>query len=407
MPIKDSSLSFFSHSRTPSLDDLEPNACHAAWQQFCQRCESGFDLSGSNPTSTTLPRIAVDMEKCAEAIDARYQASAQGLLVTRQAISDFYENRITADRIQLFASTSEAIGALLKLFCAPGDEVVTCVPTYPLLDCLTSLESVNLREIQLQDCAGIWNIDFWALDQVCCEKTRAILAVSPNNPTGHCISCAELDKLAQFCAIRHTVLIVDEVFGCYLLGETTDEPIPSQPACARFDQGLVISLSGLSKVCGLPQHKLGWACFGGDAQIVEEAMQRLSFITDSTLSVSGWVQRMAPYYLTCRKQFSDPCNARIRRNYQMLRSYAATHDVQWTVDRADGGWSICVRLPGWADDESVATFLAQNGVRVFPGCFFGYRSTQPTLVVSLITEPDIFDAGIEKMAELLAISLNA
>ncbi len=407
MPIPESSLSYFVHSRTPSLDDLEPNACHAAWRAFCQRHETGFDLSGSNPTQTTLPRLAVDMDICARAVEARYEASSQGLQEAREAISAFYEHRVSAEHIQLFASTSEAIGALLKLLCAPGDEVVTCIPTYPLLDCLTSLESVNLREIQLQDCAGIWNIDFWALDQVCNEKTRAILAVSPNNPTGHCISCDEIDKLASFCASRGIALIVDEVFACYMLEDSPLEPAPAQPACARFDRGLVISLSGLSKVCGLPQHKLGWGCFGGDPQIVEEAMQRLNFITDSTLSVSGWVQRMAPYFLSSRRQFADGCIARIRRNYRMIRDYATSHDVQWTVDRADGGWSVCVRLPGWADDESVAAFLAQNGVRVFPGSFFGYRSTQPTLVVSLITEPEILDAGIERMAELLAIALNA
>ena len=346
------------------------------------------------------------MNLCADAVGASYQASAQGLQITRDAIAQFYKNRISPENIQLFASTSEAIGALLKLLCAPGDEVVTCVPTYPLLDCLTSLESVCLREIQLQDCAGIWTIDFWALEQVCNEKTRAIIVVSPNNPTGHCITRDELRHLNEFCADRGIALIIDEVFACYRMDDEKSEELVCQPACAMCARGLAVSLSGLSKVCGLPQHKLGWGCFGGDAQIVREAMQRLSFITDSTLSVSGWVQRMAPYLLAHREDFSKACNARIRDNYRLLRDYARSHDVQWTVDRIDGGWSACVRLPGWADDEIVATKLAENGVRVFPGCFFGYRDTQPTLVVSLITVPEIYEAGIEKMAVLLHEILN-
>ena len=398
-------MPIFQHSRTPSLDDLEANACHAAWESFCQCGERGFDLSGSNPTCVGLPSIALDKELCADAVSAGYRASAQGLQITREAIASFYHHpRVSADIIQLFASTSEAIGALLKLLCAPGDEVVTCEPTYPLLDCLTSLESVNLRKIQLQDCAGIWAIDFWALEQVCNEKTRAILAVSPNNPTGHLIPCDEIDKLAGFCAEHHIALIVDEVFACYRLDE--DAGGYQQPACARFDEGLVISLSGLSKVCGLPQHKLGWGVFCGEPQIVREAMQRLSFITDSTLSVSGWVQRMAPYFLEHRRDFSDPCNARIRENYRELHRFARTHEVQWTVDKADGGWSACVRLPGWADDEEVAVKLAERGVRVFPGLFFGYRPNQPTLVISLITPPDIFRDGIERMADVLHELLN-
>lgn len=389
---------YFAHSRTPALDELEPNACHAAWTQAVQNLPKTFDLSISNPTKVGLPQVTATPEELQAALNAHYEASPQGLRVTREAIAAFYKNA-NPDRIQLFASTSEAIGALIKLFCHPGDEVVTCIPTYPLLDCLTSLECVRLLEVPLQDCAGLWTVDLWTLANTCTPNTRIMIAVSPNNPTGHCIPKAEMQKLVDFCAERDIVLIIDEVFASYKLNP--DPELTEQPAAAHADKGIVISLSGLSKVCGQPQHKLGWALFGGAPDLIEEAMQRLQFITDSTLSVSGWVQRISPLFIAKRQDFVAPCMARMRANLEFLRSYATRDDIQWRVDEVDGGWSVVVRLPGWADDEAIAAKLASDGVRVFPGAFFGYRANQPALVLSLITPEDDFAQGVARMAEKL------
>ena len=397
-------VNYFSHSRTPSLEELGSNACHEAWEAYLKSGKAGFDLSGSNPTRVGLPCVGASREGLDRALSASYQASAQGLDMARQAIADFYQGQTSADRIQLFASTSEAIGCLVKLFCSPSDEVVTCIPTYPLLDCLCSLESVRLLEIPLQDCAGQWAIDFWTLERTCTEKTRLMIVVSPNNPTGHCILFEEMSKLVDFCAERGMALVVDEVFASYRLDE--NPALLHEPAAAQFDRGLIISLSGLSKVCGQPQHKLGWGVFGGDRSVVSEAMQRMSFITDSTLSVSGWVQRMSPEFIENRHIFHDACMERIRENLEFLKDYARRDGVQWTVDRVQGGWSACVRLPGWADDEAASVCLAKSGVRVFPGLFFGYRETQPTLVVSLITETEIFRDGVERLGDVLRAFLG-
>ena len=338
------------------------------------------------------------------AISAPYEASPQGLIETRKAIAQIYPNKVDPDHIQLFASTSEAVGAIVKLFCTPGDEIITCTPTYPLLDCLCSLECVRLLEVPLQDCAGQWAIDFWTLEKTCTEKTRIIIVVSPNNPTGHCIPSEEMAQLSHFCAQRGIALVIDEVFASYRLNDSPH--LTQEPAASFYHEGLLISLSGLSKVCGQPQHKLGWAVFGGNEELIQEAMQRMLFITDSTLSVSGWVQRIAPYYLQNRQIFREACLKRMQDNYNFLKNYVQMHDIQWRVDQVDGGWSACIRLPGWTNDEEIAVQCANNGVRVFPGTFFGYRENQPTLVVSLITPCDVFQSGIEKLSELLMIFLN-
>ena len=396
--------SFFQHSRTPSLDELEENACHAAWQAFCQRSKHGFDLTLSNPTKANFPQITASQDAIDKAISAPYEASPQGLIETRRAIAQLYPNEVDPDHIQLFASTSEAVGAIVKLFCTPGDEIITCTPTYPLLDCLCSLECVRLLEVPLQDCAGQWAIDFWTLEKTCTPKTRIIIVVSPNNPTGHCIPSDEMAQLSHFCAQHNIVLVIDEVFASYRLNHSPF--LTQEPASTYYHEGLLISLSGLSKVCGQPQHKLGWAVFGGEEGLIHEAMQRMLFITDSTLSVSGWIQRISPFYLEKRNLFREACLNRMQENYDFLRNYEQTHDIQWRVDNIDGGWSACIRLPGWTSDEEIAVQCAQNGVRVFPGTFFGYRENQPTLVVSLITPTNEFKSGIEKLSELLKIFLN-
>lgn len=393
---------YFAHSRTPDLNDLSPNACYEAWQMYAAHRSDGIDLSVSNPTVVGLRQTTCDASDVADAISAHYSASAQGLESARNAVSAYYDGRARPENIRLFASTSEAIGALIKLLCAPGDNVVTCVPTYPLLDCLTSLEGVGLLETSLQDCAGEWMIDFWALERVCNASTRAIIVVSPNNPTGHCIRCDEMQKLVEFCSNRSMALIVDEVFGGYRFCDNSD--LMPEGAATYFGapgQGLVVSLSGLSKVCGLPQHKLGWGVFGGDPAVVDEALQRMSFITDSTLSVSGWVQRIAPRLLSRREIFSRACMARCRENLAIVARESQKDGVKWRADRVMGGWSVCLRLPGWCDDEQIAEQIARAGVRVFPGSFFGYRDKQPALVLSLIVAPETMALGMARVARVL------
>ena len=401
---------FFEHSRTPSLDDLSENACHAAWRKYCETHASGeaIDLSVSNATQVGLQGVTPSQTGVMSAVLAAYTASPQGLAETRDAISRYYAEFGTTpspEKIQLFASTSEAVGALIKLVCQPGDEVITFNPTYPLLDCLCSLESVSLKEVSLQDCAGEWDIDFWSLGQACSEKTRAVIVVSPNNPTGHCLRRAEFDQLTAFCAQKGLLLIVDEVFAGYCVVHATE--LVSQPAACTAKHGLVVSLSGLSKVCGLPQHKLGWGVFGGEDALVDEAMQRLSFITDSTLSVSGWVQHLAPELLARHNDFSAPCIERLKQNLAEIRKLESDPNTRWTLGPVHGGWSVCLRLPGWAgNDEVFATTLATRGIRVFPGSFFGYRDFNPTLVISLIVEPDTFKRGIWRLAEVLSELLS-
>lgn len=339
------------------------------------------------------------------AFEAPYEANPNGLASARQAIANFYGPSAHPRNIQLFASTSEAMASLLKLACQPGDEVIAFSPTYPLLDCLCALESVELKMVPLQDCAGEWAIDFWRLERAHSAKVRAILVVSPNNPTGHRLRLEEFQKLADFCASRGLLLIVDEVFSSYAIQHRPN--LLPQGAANLATHGLVITLSGLSKVCGLPQHKLAWAFFGGERRLIDEAKQRMAFITDASLSVSGWVQQLCPKLIASAKAFADPCLSRIQSNLATLFDAEARPETQWRADLPDAGWNACLRLPGWAQaDEDIAEKLACHGIRVFPGAYFGYPPHQPTLVLSLIVEPPVFAESLDQMAPILSSILG-
>ena len=164
---------------------------------------------------------------------------------------------------------------------------------------------------------------------------------------------------------------------------------------------------GLGAGGGVPRRRRVCGVLGGGDALVDEAMQRLSFITDSTLSVSGWVQHLAPELLARHNDFSAPCIERLKQNLAEIRKLESDPNTRWTLGPVHGGWSVCLRLPGWAgNDEVFATTLATRGIRVFPGSFFGYRDFNPTLVISLIVEPDTFKRGIRRLAEVLSELLS-
>lgn len=325
---------------------------------------------------------------------APYRAQSQGLRSAREAIARVYQPSLDPDNLQLFASTSEAFGALIKLVCAPGDVVICFSPSYPLFDCLCALEGVELLQLPLQDCADEWAIDFWALEQVPLDRVCAVIAVSPNNPTGHCLRFDEARKLADFCAERELLLIVDEVFAAYRF--KADAALAPEALATHFDRGLIVSLSGFSKLCGLPQHKLAWGIFGGDPALVAEALERMQFIADAGLSVSTWIQHLADDFISRRHDFIVPCLERCRRNLDALR-HLASGDTRLRVPRIDAGWSAVVRLPSGFSDEATAIELADKGVRCMPGSFFGFEPRQGSLVLSLIVDEVLFAQGIARI----------
>lgn len=355
-----------------------------------------IDLTITNPTRVGLPYPADLLAPLADPASLTYRAEPFGLESAREVVAGTYAERglaVDRERIVLTASTSEAYSILFKLFCDPGtSDVLTPVPSYPLFDHLARLDGVAQRRYALAF-HGAWTIDRASLDRAWSPGTRAVLTVSPNNPTGSVLHGDDADELVTRCAAGGAALVVDEVFRDYPLdGAIVDPSALRSPSC------LVARLGGLSKSVGLPQVKLGWIALDGPADLVADALDRLELIADTYLSVSTPVQIAAPSLLRAGRAVHDAILARVRANYAALRQFVRASPVV-DVLPAEGGWSAVLRVPAIrSEEELVLDLLERDAVVTQPGYFFDFAH-EAFLVISLLPDPQDFGRGIERLLE--------
>lgn len=358
--------------------DSAPNALYAALEARRSAREPVIDLTVANPTDPALglpydgPRI---LHALSDPRALRYAPEPLGLESARAIIGR--RVGVPSSRVLLTASTSEAYAFLFKLLAEPGDDVLVPAPSYPLFDFLTAFE--HLRPVPYPLAFdGAWHIDFAAVRAAISPKTRAILVVSPNNPTGHTLTEADLEALLDL----GLPLICDEVFESYPLHP------PARPArLASAARGLVFSLRGLSKECALPQLKLAWTTVSGDEALVHEAMRRLELLGDTYLSVGAPVQHALPELLAATEATRDALCARLRENLEVIRRACAGTAV--SALPVEAGWYVVLRLPETRGDEAWARAFLDAGIYVHPGAFFGF-SRGAYVVLSLLSPPQEF-----------------
>ncbi|MDP9151767.1 MAG: pyridoxal phosphate-dependent aminotransferase [Myxococcota bacterium] len=371
--------------------DLGPNRLAAALAEARGSGRVILDLTESNPTRASIPydRGAI-LGALALPDSLRYDPSPFGLPAARAAVArDFGANGtpIDATRIVLTASTSEAYSFLFKLLADPGDEVLAPAPSYPLLDHLARLEAVRLVPYRLAY-DGAWHVDFDSVRAALSTRTRAIVVVHPNNPTGSYLKQGELEAIASL----GVPLISDEVFARYPLQEGSSPPIS---VLRGRGAPLVFALGGLSKLAALPQMKLAWIAVGGEADRVEAALARLEIITDAFLSVGTPVQNALPALLASRGAATKAVIERTRGNLAHLREAIAPSSV--SVLGVEGGWYATLRLPNTrTDEEWTLTLLEKDSVHVHPGHLFDFEQ-DAYLVVSLLTPDAVFHEGIRRL----------
>jgi alanine-synthesizing transaminase len=349
---------------------------NALSRALAARREPYIDLTATNPTAVGLP---VPRALLPEA--PAYEPDPRGLLAAREAVAAYHGT--DASRVILSASTSEAYSWLFKLLCEPGDEVLAPQPSYPLFEFLAGLESVRLAPYELR-WDGEWRLDATQLHFG--PRTRAVLVVSPGNPTGAFLKTDERDALARACREHGCALICDEVFADFAAA-----PDPRRAGtAAKYGDVLSFALSGLSKVAGLPQLKLGWLAASGPGS--QQALERLELIADTYLSVSTPVQLAAPSLLASRHEFQRALNARLAQNRAALAA-ARPPAARWDVLRSEGGWSAILSTPRARSEEEQALALLDAGVLVHPGYFFDFPSGAH-LVLSPLPEPAEFARGV-------------
>src|SRR5271157_1337692 len=384
--------------------NLSPNRYTSALDAHRRAGREVFDLTASNPTTIGLRYREEELLAALSSREALiYEPEPKGLLSARAAIAAYYAERgscVSFDDLILTTSTSEAYSFVFRLLCDPGDALLAPTPSYPLFDFLADLQDVKLVPYELVYDHG-WQIDFHSL-HAAIERTRAageicraVLVVHPNNPTGSYVRPREAEELNRICADNEMAIIADEVFLDYSLG--TEPP----PTFSSNCDALTFTLSGLSKISGLPQMKVAWIVVGGPETLKAAALPRLEVISDTYLSMNAPVQWAVPTMLDERHGIRRQLMYRIRGNLAELDSQLAAQKLSHRLE-IEGGWYGVLRVPVNGSDEDLAIALLRGtGVLVQPGHFYDFPA-EGYLVLSLITEPQIFQNGISRMLQFIA-----
>jgi aspartate/methionine/tyrosine aminotransferase len=372
---------------------LAPNPLTRALREAYESGKTIIDLTVSNPTQVGItyngPAI-LDSLRNEKSLD--YNPESKGLLSAREAVAAYHKDRgetVDPQNLVLTASTSEAYSFLFRLLANPEEEILVPKPSYPLFEFLADLQDVKLAPYPLLYDHG-WQIDVHGLEHALSHKSRAMVVVNPNNPTGSFISPEERGQLNEICKRTGMALIVDEVFLDYAhVGQR-------RPSFVTNADSLTFTMNGLSKISALPQMKLGWIAVSGPSTAVQDALARLEVIADTYLSVNTPVQLAAPILLDERKSIQPQLMRRIQENlHELDRQVGANRSCSRL--EVEAGWYAVLRVPATESDEELAIELLRNcGVFVHPGHFYDFGQ-DGYLVMSLITEPAAFREGLSRI----------
>jgi alanine-synthesizing transaminase len=361
---------------------LGPNRLSQALEQVRAAGAKILDLTASNPTRIGLEYDSQTILKSlASPRSLDYDPQSTGLKAARESVAHYYANqhRVSVDpeHIVLTTSTSEAYSHIFRLLCNAGDELLVPKPSYPLLEFLADLQDVKLVAYPLLYDHG-WQIDFHSLQKAVTPRTRGVVLVHPNNPTGSYVKAGEVEVLNAFSRDHRLALIVDEVFLDYSL-ET--------PVCSFADNQAALSftLSGLSKISALPQMKVAWVVASGPADQVSAALGRLEVIADTYLSMNGPIQWALPDLLDERSRIQPQLLHRVQSNLAELDRLLALENACQRL-AVEGGWYAVLRVPVTRSDEDLTIALLRE---------------KSVLVLSLIPAPLEFSEGIGRILDFL------
>jgi len=365
---------------------VEENPLSLAFQSLQQKGMDIIDLTTSNPTQCDFPiQTEAILKPFNDQRNLCYQPDPKGIREAREAVAHYYSRRgfdVFPDRMILTSSTSEGYLYLFRLLANPDDQILFPQPSYPLFPFLGDIADVRM---------DFYPLVFPALKEKLDDRTRAIVLVNPNNPTGSYIKQEELAAMNRLCQQRNLALISDEVFWDFPFS-----PTKKKETLVQNSSVLSFTLGGLSKTLGLPQMKMSWIVLNGPKKTVEEAHKRLELIADTFLSVNTPAQHAVSSWLSQAEIIQKIIHDRLIINLNMLRrKVEGCSQVQ--LFAPEGGWYAVVKLPAKQEEEQwVLDFLKEDHVFVHPGYFFDFQE-QPFIVLSLLVPPQSLEEGLERI----------
>jgi len=372
----------------------EVNRLAKLYKEYISTHKELFDLTISNPTHARIIYPAEEIlstfnnEECLS-----YDPTPKGLYAARKAISDYYLSQgfsVLPDNIFLTSGTSESYSYLIKLLCNPGDEILIPAPSYPLLDFIATLESVEVVPYYLEETGNTWHFSTEQITNQIGKRTKVLLFIQPNNPTGNILSTEEIEALISIAEEYNLAIIIDEVFRDYLFSNKTPQLLTSSKIP-------IFTLNGISKTLALPQMKLGWIICSCPDPIRQEVHEALEIIADTYLSVNTPVQIALPDLFKYKDIIQQEVQTRILHNLELAKKNLSGCSVL-TPSIPEGGWYLILKINDSSLDEEevVCNLLMKTGVYVHPGSMFRFPEGN-YLVLSLLAEEKIFQEGFNKI----------
>ncbi len=351
-----------------------------------------LDLTESNPTKVGFDFYDIGLlNPLKNKSNLIYEPDPKGLLNARIAVSGYYKQKgiyVNPENVVMTSSSSDAYSYILKLIAKFNEEVLVPVPSYPLLSIISQLNDVVLKHYRLVY-DGEWHFDFDSITSAITTNTRAIIVIHPNNPTGSYVKLNEYKILVEIAAKYNLAIISDEVFLDYAI---TDNEHRLESFADKSDV-LTFTISGISKMLGLPQMKIGWLIVNGPQKHCVDALSRLEMIADTYLSVSTPAQNSLPYWLNQFYHINSKILNRVKQNYFLLQG-ASKNNVASSVLYVEGGWNGIIKLPKIRpDDEWVESFLLNSNVLFQPGYFYDFEE-DANIIMSLIQQPEVLETAL-------------
>lgn len=346
----------------------------------------------------------------------RYQPESKGLLSAREAIAKYYAQQnltISPENIIITASTSESYQLLFQTLLTIDDEILLPNPGYPLFEYLAKINHVKPRFYKL-DFLHNWEIDISSIVNSITRKSKILVLISPNNPTGAVINDKQLAEIAALAQRYNLSIVADEVFSEFLYTEKIISPdLTAQkvllPRPAAINKHIpVYTLNGISKMFALPDLKLAWIAASG--KNIANTVDELETLNDTFLNANYFTQSLLPQLFELMPAVTREIHNFFGKQREVIKQTLVKFPSVKCV-LPQGGIHCVLRVPktlkNYQQDEETFTaeLIRKTHLYLHPGYFYDYgdqHSRYFHLVISLLSSSKKWKKGLARLFRYLA-----
>jgi alanine-synthesizing transaminase len=335
--------------------------------------------------------------------DRRYDPVSKGLERSRKAVSAYYNKEgleVNPENILLTASTSESYQLIFNTLLETGDKILLPRPCYPLFEQLANYSRLGTVFYDLDPKNG-WQPDLISIKKaIDLHLVKAMVLVSPNNPTGSIIRQNVLEEIMEIAAKEELIIISDEVFDIF-------KYTPGKlPRAASFAKDVVcFTLNGISKMFALPDLKLAWIAASGPVKKLGKIVDELETANDTFLNANYFSQSLLPDLFDNSREFQKQMLSELGANLKFLEKFMDQEKDLLEMVVPEGGIHCLLTLKKIRGDEEQFTVDLINKAKIFmhPAYFYDYKDGEGrvSLVFSLLAGKEELEGGLEKLVKFI------